>query len=190
MRDGLDVDPGLFGLWPKTALYDGFAKQSDDLKIEFGAEIGRIVLETKSDPDGAEDGEPDLHDLLNQLTRELAGQFRTFRTMRAEAEKLLSSSDDDAAIKAAKADIKAAADSMSVMVRTLEKIDALQRSLAHDRALATETSPDAAGYDDAKRGLLAFIDARAEERARILFDSWKAEALADADVTAARPPPG
>ena len=183
MRDGLDIDPGLFGLWPKEVSYDGFRKEREDLEAAFAPEVSRIVLETKS---GAEP-EPDLHVLLNDLTRELSEQFRAFRTLRTDAEKLLSGSDDEAAIKLAKADIKAATDAISLIVRTLEKVDSLQRTLAHDRALEAERNLDANGYEDARQKLLALIDARAEERALLLFERWKT-ATADGSEAARAPP--
>lgn len=85
--------------------------------------------------------------------------------------------------KTARADVKAATDAMSLIVRTLEKIDALQRQLARDRADAearrAEEDDDAAIRDR----LEALIEARAAERARTLFEGWRnggGDALVDA----------
>lgn len=182
MHDGQDIDPGLFGLWPKEAGYDGFRDRGGERALAFAPEIRRIVLETKS---GAEP-EPDLHALLNDLTREMADQFRAFRALRAGAETLITGSEDEAAVKLAKADIKAATDAISLIVRTLEKLDSLQRTLANDRALEAERTLDAHGFAEARQKLVALVDARAEERAHHLFERWKSEAAAEA----ARPPPG
>ena len=183
MRDGQEFDPGLFGFWPKEVSYDGFRK-ARDLAPDYEPQVRRIVLETKS---GAEP-EPDLHALLNDLTREMSDQFRAFRTLRTDAEKLLTGSDDEAAIKLAKADIKAATDAISLIVRTLEKVDSLQRTLANDRALQAERNLDANGYEEARQKLLALVDARAEERAHSLFERWKSAATS-ANTEPARPPP-
>jgi hypothetical protein len=106
---------------------------------------------------------PDLGDLLVRMTIEMQAQFEAFRQMRESAEAILAGSPDDAGAKLARADIKAAADAMSLMIRTLEKIEALQRSMAHAEERAMEERLQEEGYDDAKAQLLALVEARAAE---------------------------
>jgi hypothetical protein len=118
----------------------------------------------------------EMQSLLNDMTTELRAQFAIFRTIRERAEPGIEG--DDAEAKVAKADAKAAVDSMALIARTLEKIDAMQRGLADALARQAEENFDDAAY----RALLDDIDRkiseRAEERAGALFAAWK-EAGAD-----------
>jgi hypothetical protein len=99
-------------------------------------------------------------------------QFAAFRRMRAAAELALADG-DEAAGKLARADVKAATDAMSLIVRTLEKVDSLQRQLARDREAQAERMADEDGYGEAKARLLGLIEDRANERAETMFLDWK-----------------
>ncbi|MCL6708330.1 hypothetical protein M8R20_15120 [Pseudomonas sp. R2.Fl] len=205
--DPAEVDLALFGAWPG-------GREGEPWPAEQAERVSaRVVLEMKS----LEAVSPveELAGLLNELTAEMGEQFRLFRRLRADAEPgLAGEGEADGADgfgpdgrrtdgarpdgKTARADVKAATDAMSLIVRTLEKIDALQRQLARDRADAearrAEEDDDAAIHDR----LEALIAARADERARILFDSWKngggacldGAFIGDAPMGGATGPPG
>lgn len=161
------VDLSLFGLWPLPVLNEG---QS------------RYLLEYKSADFAALNGH--YADLLNDLTQEMRAQFEQFRILREGAEALMRG-EDDAAAKLARADLKAASDAMSVIVRTLEKIDALQRQLARDReAEQDRAESDHETLDAAQARVLALVENQAEAKARLLFAEWKTAAMA----TGADPP--
>lgn len=129
-------------------------------------------------PDGLE-----LRLLLNDMTLEMRGQFDAFRALReACAPEGMA---DEAAGKQARADLKAAADAMSLIIRTLEKIDTLQRQMARDREAEADRNAEPQGYDDAKDHFLALIERRAEERAHALFLAWLRDGAAPADGAAA-----
>ncbi|MET3854005.1 hypothetical protein [Rhizobium sp. OAE497] len=150
--------PELCGLWPERPAYGG-----------------GLLLETKSE------GLPgdELRVLLNQMTAEMREQFAAFVELRKGAE-IAALSGDEAAEKLARADLKAAADAMGLIVRTLEKIDQLQRQLARDREMEIESCEQAEGYAAAKGQLLAIIEQRAEEKAALIVEqrirAWQAEA--------------
>ncbi|OJU72347.1 MAG: hypothetical protein BGO05_18195 [Rhizobiales bacterium 63-7] len=79
---------------------------------------------------------------------------------------------------------------MSLIVRTLEKIDSLQRQFAHDRQMEAERQADALDPAAARAHFLALIDARAEEEASIRFERFKHDWLnAHTPTTAAEPQP-
>ncbi|MBB4954498.1 methanogenic corrinoid protein MtbC1 [Agrobacterium vitis] len=155
------VDLSLFGAWPLPVI---------------NADAARQVLEVKSaDLAGLHDH---YADLLNDLTREMRAQFEQFRLLREGADALMRG-EDDAAAKLARADLKAASDAMSVIVRTLEKIDALQRQLMRDRELEDErVSGDSETLDTAQARLLALVETQAEAKAQMLFAEWKMQAEA------------
>src|SRR3546814_3936216 len=62
---------------------------------------------------------------------------------------------------------------MSLIVRTLEKIDSLQRQLARDREDEAERAAEANGYGAAKQRFIQMIRDRADEEARRLYEEWK-----------------
>ena len=150
--------PELFGFWPERPVYGG-----------------GLLLETKSE------GVPgdELRVLLNQMTAEMREQFAAFVELRKGAE-IAALSGDETAEKLARADLKAAADAMGLIVRTLEKIDQLQRQLARDREMEIESREQAEGYAAAKGQLLAIIEQRAEEKAALIVEerirAWQVEA--------------
>ncbi|MBO3759468.1 hypothetical protein [Ciceribacter sp. L1K22] len=166
---------------------------------------GRVVLELKSMEAGSPVDA--LSGLLDELTAEMGEQFRVFRKLRADAEAGLGPEDDDGDAggnkagrsggsgsagggaadvagaaprpdgKTARADIKGATDAMSLIVRTLEKIDSLKRDIARDRAAAdllrAEEEDDADIVDRLAKLIDARANERAEERARDLVQRWR-----------------
>ncbi|WP_244447949.1 hypothetical protein [Neorhizobium vignae] len=161
-------DPALFGLWTEAPVYgDGLAMEDTALADT----VRGVLLEIKSAEGAFSPGE-ELRRLLNEMTVEMRDQFSTFRRMRTSAEAALETG-DDAAQKLARADVKAATDAMSLIVRTLEKVDSLQRQLARDRDEAAERDADEGGYEEAKARFLKMIEERANENAYRLFEAWK-----------------
>ncbi|MGF9562587.1 hypothetical protein AAIH70_03660 [Neorhizobium sp. BT27B] len=150
-----DFDVGLFGTWG----------DADDAPL-MGLAQG-VLLEMKSAEAlrAEEQAASDMRPILNEATLELRKQFETFRGLRCGAEVMLADG-DEAAQKLARADIKAAIDAMSLIVRTLEKIDSLQRQFARDRQAEAERVADQGGYQEALREVERLIDERAEERYR------------------------
>lgn len=156
MSDDLqDFDVSLFGCWGDV----GETSLMDDARS--------VILEVKSaDARQAEvERLSDMRPILNEATLELRQQFETFRGLRASADAMLTAG-DEAAQKLARADIKAATDAMSLIVRTLEKIDTLQRQFARDRQAEAERVADEGGYQEALREVDRLIDERANELAR------------------------
>ncbi|MDM9627077.1 hypothetical protein QTL95_14310 [Rhizobium sp. S152] len=176
MTDIDDFAPELFGLWPARRAYDGGPPEALD-EDKARAVAGACMLETKSAPSPAEE----LRVLLNEMTSEMREQFAAFRELRKAAEQTASAGGDDAAAKLARADLKAATDAMSLIVRTLEKIDQLQRQFARDREQAAEESEAARGLDHVKTRFLALIEERAETRARQLLAEWQRDGAPPAD---------
>lgn len=71
-----------------------------------------------------------------------------------------------------RADVKAATDQLSLIVRTLERIDALQRVLAEERqALANEDEADTEDYEMAVAHFLKRIDELAEQKCRARLEA-------------------
>ncbi|EUB95266.1 hypothetical protein PMI07_003044 [Rhizobium sp. CF080] len=167
-------DPALFGLWTETPVYgDGLVMEDTALADT----VRGVLLETKS-ADGAISPGEELRQLLNEMTVEMRDQFSTFRRMRTSAEAALEGG-DDAAQKLARADVKAATDAMSLIVRTLEKVDSLQRQLARDREAAADRAADEGGYEEAKARFLKMIEDRANEEAHRLYEAWKRDGPPD-----------
>ncbi len=125
-----------------------------------------VLLELKSADAAASADE--LRLLLNEMTREMRAQFIAFRDLRSAADHLAAGG-DEAAQKQARADLKAATDAMSLIVRTLEKVDSLQRQLARDRAEEAEKRAEDTGFEEALRHVQELIEARATE----LFRRWQ-----------------
>ncbi|MGA1801098.1 hypothetical protein [Rhizobium sp. HT1-10] len=188
MQEFDGFDPTLFGEWPGVAGYDGSSAANPDGVGWSGEECRRQVavfaLETK-----AGDPEEALRILLNDMTREMRAEFDYFRTLRSAAELAGQPGEggDEAAIKLARADMKSAVDAMSLIVRTLEKIDSLQRQLARDREAEAERHADGPGYVENKRRLLAIIEMRAEDRARAIVEERDRARIAEG-LAAAGPP--
>lgn len=166
MFDPIDFDPALAVLWPPgQALLAPYGSGSEP---DLDAAVQPVWLETKAaaEPSPAEETQK----LLNEMTTELKAQFEVFRKIRTEAEAKLAGGDENEQ-KLAKADVKAAIDALSLITRTIEKVDGLQRSLAHDREVAFEQEFSDADYQDMLAGIERKISERAEERMR----AWLAE---------------
>lgn len=161
-------DPAVFGLWTERPAY-GDAALPEDAAL---AQTARgVLLEMKSAENALNPAE-ELRKLLNEMTVEMRDQFSTFRRMRTSAEKALEDG-DEAAQKLARADVKAATDAMSLIVRTLEKVDSLQRQLARDREIEAERVADEGDYEAARARFIQMIEDRAHETAIGLFEAWK-----------------
>ncbi|MGF9692909.1 hypothetical protein AAIH46_08830 [Rhizobium sp. 0TCS1.26] len=168
------LDPSLFGLWDDVPMADAAGMETgfrltgtlaeEDLPLvgTVKAEADRVLLELKSADAEAAQGSDDLRLLLSEMTRELRAEFIAFRQMRSNAEGLAADG-DEAAQKLARADLKAATDAMSLIVRTLEKVDSLQRQLARDRAAEAERLAEETGYEEALHDVQALIEQRALE---------------------------
>ncbi|WP_320199249.1 hypothetical protein RMR16_003000 [Agrobacterium sp. rho-13.3] len=146
----IDHDLSLYCDWPQRRVY-----------------APDTALETKSvQQDGAIDGPDALWRLMNEMTAEMREQFRFFRELREGAGAALDEAADDAAGKLARADVKAATDAMSLIVRTLEKIDTLQRQLARDREAQAESEADNQDYEQAVAFFQKRIDDLVEQKLR------------------------
>ncbi len=150
-------DPALLGTWRDRPAY-GAESAMDDVAL---AKEARAALETKSASGMASVGE-ELRQILNEMTVEMRAQFSTFRQMRESATAALADG-DEAAQKLARADVKAATDAMSLIVRTLEKVDSLQRQLARDREAEADRVADESGYEEAVREVDMLISQRAQD---------------------------
>lgn len=163
----------LFGEWPKTHVQNaGLYVDKADLHDHEG---GNAVLEMKSLPPqptenagaaGSIDGPDALWRLLNEMTVEMREQFRFFRELREGAGGALEAAADEVAGKAARADVKAATDAVSLIVRTLEKIDTLQRQLSRDREVAAQSEADNRSYEEAVAFFQRRIDELVEQKMR------------------------
>lgn len=155
MIDEIEFDPALVGAWPvgHEPAYDPGLEE----------EVRAVLLETKSKPSPKEE----LQNLLNDMQDELKAQFDVFRKIRADAQAHLDGT-EEAEIKLAKADVKSASDALSLIVRTIEKVDGLQRTLAEERMRAEEESFDDAAYQALLNDIDRKIAERVEERARRL----------------------
>lgn len=125
-----EIDPGLYGAWGEGG-YCGTAppsarKMADRRSLHAAQDLAReLTLEVKSAEALAAGA--DLRSLLNEATEELKEQLRLFQRLRREAANLLDDPEGDQ--KLARADLKAATDAISLIVRTLDKTDELQRKI-------------------------------------------------------------
>jgi hypothetical protein len=173
MEDLDRFDPSLFGAWEAGCSYRGALASPDEHPMDAAVadDIRLVLLEIKSATEPVSPAE-ELRRLLNEMTLEMRAQFATFRDLREGAGRALADG-DEAAQKLARADVKAATDAMSLIVRTLEKVDSLQRQLARDRDAEAERSADQGGYEEAKARFIRMIEDRANERAAELYETWK-----------------
>lgn len=153
-----DFDTDLCGAW--DAVPDGGPVDLSLMDIS-----RRVILEVKSAEMRQAQSDGDMRSILSEMTVEMRSQFEAFRKLRGAAEAMFTGG-DDASQKLARADIKAATDAMSLIVRTLEKIDGLQRQFARDRRMEAEQTADEGGYEQALQEVERLIEARAEERYR------------------------
>lgn len=161
MTHSENFDPAPSGYWPGAPARDDAGGWSEE---KCHREVDAFLLETKSgDPREA------LSAFLADMAREMRAQFESFRGLRIAADTVAKanaegSDGDEAAAKLARADIKSALDAMSLIIRTLEKVDALQRQIARDTELENDRHADGSGYEDAKVRLLAIIEQRVADR--------------------------
>lgn len=93
--------------------------------------------------------------LLEDMTGEMRVQFELFRSVR----------------DGGRGEAKGAVEAMSVIIRTLEKIEALRRQIAEDSS-AAEEGPEQ-DYDALLAALVSEIDRRAAERAEALVSAMR-----------------
>ena len=163
MTSSHTCDPALYGAWPETPAYTG--DDMPEAAPETKSRADRLAAE-----DAARNGS--LRQLLNELTVEMRQQFSMYRNLREAGESGLLPDADDAQAKQARADVKIATDQLSLIVRTLERIDALQRVLAQERqALMAEDETDTEDYEAAVAHFLGRIDDLAEQKCRERLDA-------------------
>lgn len=168
----LDFDPALFGFWPKVPVY-GLLPQAE-AGLEDVARL--VILETKAEAVSPLD---DLQDMLNSMTKELREQMQQFQRLRTLAADKSEDAGDEIDRKLIQADAKASIEAMSVIVRTLEKIDSLQRTIAHDRQMMAEQDFDEAGFEKLQAEFEARIESRAQDIAREREQQRAREAAAE-----------
>lgn len=165
-------DPALHSAWPERPT--GMGEGIPDTALETKSRADKLIAE-----DAARNGR--LRELLNELTDEMRDEVGLYRNLRQAGEAALLGPPEDTSAKLARADVKAATDQLSLIVRTLERIDALQRVLAEEReALVIEDDAEAEAYETAVAHFLNRIDELAEQKCR----AWQ-EALAASNGPAA-----
>ena len=173
METELAIDLALFGVLPEAGVYDGFADRGAVLEGEAAA-----VLDTKAEAPG--DPFLDMQAMLLEMTKELRERFQRFQSQKVLAERDADEAGDEGARKAAQTDAKAAIEAVSLIVRTLEKIDSLQRTLIAERVDAGEPDDEAALIEEFDR----LVEQRVKERMDAAREEWMREAGAGGDVAA------
>ena len=177
METDLAVDIELFGVSPGMDVYDGLSGR----KAVFGGGAA-LVLDTKAQAPG--DPFLDMQAMLLEMTKELRERFQRFQSQKALAERDTDATGDEAARKVAQTDAKAAIEAVSLIVRTLEKIDSLQRTLIAERA---ETEATAGEPDDEKALMDEFdrlVELRVKDRMNAAKKQWIREVGAGGDAAA------
>lgn len=165
-------DPALHSAWPERPT--GTGEGIPDTAPETKSQADKLAAE-----DAARNGR--LRELLNELTDEMRDEVGLYRNLRQAGEAALLGAPEDTSAKLARADVKAATEQLSLIVRTLERIDALQRVLAEEReALVIEDDAEAEAYETAVAHFLNRIDELAEQKCR----AWQ-EALVASNGPAA-----
>lgn len=125
-----DLDPGLYGAWGEGG-YCGRAapppigqpaRQMQHVARDVARELALEIKSAEAVAVGM-----DLRGLLNEATEELKEQLHLFQRLRRQAADMLDDPEGDQ--KLARADLKAATDAISLIVRTLDKTDELQRKI-------------------------------------------------------------
>ena len=175
METDFAVDLDLFGVSPEPGVYDGLSGCRVD--FEGGA---ALVLDTKAEAPG--DAFLDMQAMLLEMTKELRERFQRFQSQKVLAERDADAADDETARKLAQTDAKAAIEAVSLIVRTLEKIDSLQRTLIAERVVAE------AGEVEDEAALMAEFDrlvkAGVEDRLHAAKEEWLREIGAGGDAAA------
>lgn len=146
-------------------MMDDLGDGVEELEAEFL--VGRALSgdrEPEMAPEikAAGDEARELARMLAEIVTELGEELKMFRAMRARAQQLMETEGEDH--KTAKADAKAASEAIQQIVRTIEKLDSLQRALAEERAAREEASFGA----EAHKALAARVERLIEARAREL----------------------
>ena len=162
----VEIDLGLFGVAADVAVYDGLAGRRDVFSGRAAA-----VLDTKAEADPARE----MQAMLVEMTKELRERFQRFQSQKAEAERAADDAGDEAARKIAQADAKAAIEAVSLIVRTLEKIDSLQRTLVSERIAAEEAAGGADDLDALAAEFERLVEVRVAERLDARIAEWRRE---------------
>ena len=173
--DAVTIDIGLFGIAPEPAVYDGLAGRRDEF-----ASGAALVLDTKAQ--APLDPFLDMQAMLLEMTKELRERFQRFQSQKALAERDADAAEDEAARKTAQTDAKAAIEAVSLIVRTLEKIDSLQRTLIAERIEADtgEAEDEAALMAEFDR----LVNERVEGRMHAAKQEWMREFGSGGDAAA------
>ena len=163
------IDLQLFGLSPEPAVYDGLGGR----RVDFEGSAAP-VLDTKAE--APLDPFLDMQAMLLEMTKELRERFQRFQSQKVLAEQDVAGAEDEAARKLAQSDAKAAIEAVSLIVRTLEKIDSLQRTLISER-----TEAEAARGEPEDEAALAaefdqLVERRVKERLNAAREDWRREA--------------
>ncbi|MDR6757178.1 hypothetical protein J2Y48_002474 [Mycoplana sp. BE70] len=162
-----DIDADLFGMPATDLAYDGGTRP--DRWEEGRVERATVLLDMKADSGG----EPldEMQTMLSEMTKELRERFQRFQSQRRTAEHVADAAEDEADRKLAQADAKAAIEAVSLIVRTLEKIDSLQRAILSERRDADERRGEVADYD----AVVAEFDRRVNAKVQAYIEQWKAD---------------
>ena len=173
METDLAIDISLFGVSPEMGVYDGLCGRGAGF-----AGGAAAVLDTKA----AAPGDPflDMQAMLLEMTKELRERFQRFQSQRVLAERDADDAGDEAMRKAAQTDAKAAIEAVSLIVRTLEKIDSLQRTLIAERTDAGEPEDETALIEEFDR----LVEQRVKERMNAAKTEWMREIRAGGDAAA------
>jgi hypothetical protein len=161
----MDEDLALFGVEPQ-ADYDGFRGCGADL-----AGGAALLLDTKAEAPC--DPFLDMQAMLLEMTMHVRVRFLRFQRHTGVAARVAGAAVDVAARKLAQTDAKAAIEAVSLIVRTLEKIDSLQRTLIAERVEAEA----AAGLPEDEAALAEEFDRLVEARVKERLDAAKEEWL-------------
>jgi hypothetical protein len=177
MDSALTVDLDLFGLSPEPAVYDGLSGRR--MVFEGGAQV---LLDTKA----VAPGDPflDMQAMLLEMTKELRERFQRFQSQKVLAERDADAADDEAMRKVAQTDAKAAIEAVSLIVRTLEKIDSLQRTLINERAEAEAARGEADEDDALVEAFEQLVEARVKDRVNAAKEDWMRENRIGGDAAA------
>lgn len=169
-----EIDPGLYGAWgeggycgasaPPHAPAKDTGRKTRHLAHEIALELALEIKSAEALAAGA-----DLRSLLNEATAELKEQLRLFQRLRRQAADVLDDPDGDQ--KLARADLKAATDAISLIVRTLDKTDELQRKIDDAGEADRERHVDNETLDQLCQNLNRHIADRAGQLARELATS-------------------
>ena len=177
MDSGLTIDLDLFGVSPEMALYDGLAGRRADFSGS-----AALVLDTKAE--APLDPFLNMQGMLLDMTKELRERFQRFQSQKVLAERDADGAEDEAARKLAQSDAKAAIEAVSLIVRTLEKIDSLQRTLINERAEAEAARGEADEDDALVEAFEQLVEARVKDRVNAAKEDWMRENRIGGDAAA------